>query len=69
MADTIKSKNKGGKRAGSGRKKQAPTTLINFRIKVDKKVILKAKYGKELNKMFTLWVDSLIVNSENESDK
>jgi hypothetical protein len=56
--------NKGGKRQGSGRKKQAPTTLINFRIKVEKKAVLKAKYDKELNKMFTLWVDSLIVNSD-----
>jgi hypothetical protein len=55
---------KGGKRQGSGRKKQAPTTLINFRIKVEKKAVLKAKYGKELNKLFVIWVDSLIVNSD-----
>jgi hypothetical protein len=55
---------KGGKRKGSGRKKQAPTTLINFRIKVEKKSVLKVKYGKKLNKIFTLWVDSLIVNSD-----
>ena len=51
---------KGGKRQGSGRKKQAPTTLINFRIKVEKKAVLKQKYGKELNKLFVIWVDSLL---------
>ena len=56
--------NKGGKRANSGRKKQAPTTLINFRIKVEKKAVLKAKYGKELNKLFVIWVDSLIAHSD-----
>jgi hypothetical protein len=54
--------NKGGKRQGSGRKKKAPTDLINFRIKTDKKVVLKAKYGKELNKMFTLWADELLID-------
>ena len=55
---------KGGKRLNSGRKKQAPTTLINFRIKVEKKAVLKEKYGKSLNKLFNIWVDSLIVNSD-----
>ena len=54
---------KGGKRANSGRKKQAPTTLINFRILTAKKAVLKAKYGKELNQMFTLWIDRLTVES------
>jgi len=57
-------KAKGGKRQGSGREKQAPTTLINFRIKVETKAVLKQKYGKELNKLFVIWVDSLIVNSD-----
>jgi hypothetical protein len=54
---------KGGKRQGSGRKKQAPTTTQNFRIETELKAKLKAKFGKKLNAMFKEWATN-IVNSD-----
>lgn len=52
---------RGGKREGSGRPRQfeEPTT-INFKIELSDKVKLKERYGKELNRMFNQWVQSVL---------
>jgi hypothetical protein len=49
----------GGKRPGSGRKPKEETSLINFRINAEKKVLLKEKYGKKLSQLFKAWIETL----------
>lgn len=57
-------KQSGGKRLCAGRPTKEPRTVINFSITVKNKAILKAKYGKKLNKMFNLWALSLIAQAD-----
>ncbi len=52
---------RGGKREGSGRKKQFNTpTLINFRCELEDKLKAKKKYGRGLNGIFVQWLKSIV---------
>lgn len=53
-------KSHGGKRAGSGRKKKAPASYISFRVSLEEKQKLSEAYGKDLHKLFKIWIDQLL---------
>ena len=60
MPPKKKKSNRGGKRAGAGRKQKQPTDTITLRHNAEDVKAVKAKYGRGLQKLGKEWIDGLI---------
>lgn len=60
MPPKKKKSNRGGKRAGAGRKQKQPTDTITLRHNAEAVKSAKAMYGRSLQKLGREWIDGLI---------